>query len=113
MSAFLYLAVASSFQHQLIQALQTLHVGGLFPFSGLSDSEEIFMKGDLIQTAVNMAVNDIQDQDILPGYQLQLHINDTQVRAGKLKRNIISNFVRVIIFTIISLFKTSCARKKL
>ena len=78
--AFLYLAVANNCQyHAKTLALQVLNIGGLFPFGGVSE-REVSMNGDLIQPAVNMALKDIEDKGILPGYQLQLHVNDTQVR---------------------------------
>ena len=38
------------------------------------------MKADLILPMVNMAIQDIESKDILPGYRLQLYVNDTQVR---------------------------------
>lgn len=71
-------------------ALQTLHIGVLLPFSGLTEREKS-MKGNLIQPAVYMALKDIESQAILPEYHLQLHINDTQVRmsqASSLKINL-------------------------
>ena len=80
--AFLYLTVASNLQYHLIWAISTLHIGGLFPFSGLGGNGGS-MKGDLIEKAVRMAIEDIQMKGILPGYLLQLHINDTQVRPKK------------------------------
>ena len=80
--AFLYLTVASNLQYHLIWAIATLHIGGLFPFSGLGGNG-VSMKGDLIEKAVRMAIEDIQIKGILPGYLLQLHINDTQVRPKK------------------------------
>ena len=80
--AFLYLTVASNLQYHLIWAIPKLHIGGLFPFSGVGD-EGVSMKGDLIEKAVEMAIHDVQSKDILPGYQLQLHINDTRVRQTK------------------------------
>ena len=80
--AFLYLTVASNLQYHLIWAISTLHIGGLFPFSGLGD-DGVSMKGDLIEKAVRMAIEDVQSKGILPGYRLQLHINDTQVRPKK------------------------------
>ena len=39
------------------------------------------MKGELIQPAVSMAIKDVEKKVILPGYRLQLHVNDTQVRG--------------------------------
>lgn len=39
------------------------------------------MKGELIQPAVSMAIEDVEKKAILPGYRLQLHANDTRVRS--------------------------------
>ena len=81
---FLYLLVAHGAKCQGALAQRTpLHIGGLYPFGGLTEGEES-MKGDLIQPAVNMALKDIESKAILPKYQLQLHVNDTQVRESRL-----------------------------
>lgn len=82
---FLYLAVAYNSHYQGTLALQRLHIGGLFPFGGLQETE-ISMKGDLIEAAVNMALKDVEDKNILPEYKLQLHVNDTQCRADHASR---------------------------
>lgn len=80
--AFLYLVVANIFQFQMkTLAIKTLYIGGLFPFSGLTNSTEYSMKGELIQPAVSMAIEDVEKGAILPGYRLQLHVNDTRVRS--------------------------------
>lgn len=64
---FPYLAVAYNSHYQGILALQRLHIGGLFPFGGLQETE-ISKKGDLIEAAVNMALKDVEGKNILPGY---------------------------------------------
>ena len=80
--AFLYLVVANIFRFQVkTLAIKTLYIGGLFPFSGLTNSIESSMKGDLIQPAVSMAIEDVEKKAILAGYRLQLHVNDTRVRS--------------------------------
>ena len=38
------------------------------------------MKGELVQPAVSMAIEDINRLGVLPGYRLKLHSNDTKVR---------------------------------
>ena len=80
--AFLYLVVANIFR--LTLAFQTLYIGGLYPFTGLSTGRQSSMKGELIQPAVSMAIKDVERKAILPGYRLQLHVNDTQV-GGQLR----------------------------
>ena len=83
--AFLYLVVASLFRFQVkTLAFQTLYIGSLYPFTGLRTGRQSSMKGELIQPAVSMAIKDVEKKAILPGYRLQLHVNDTQVR-GKLR----------------------------
>lgn len=79
--AFLSLVVVNMFRFQVkTLAVQTLHIGVLYPFSGLSNGRQSSMEGELIQPAVSMAIKDVQKKAILPGYRLQLHVNDTQVR---------------------------------
>ena len=81
---FLNLFVAHSAHYQGALAQQApLHIGGLFPFGGFTEGEES-MKGDLIQPAINMALKDIESNAILPRYQIQFHVNDTQVRESRL-----------------------------
>ena len=80
--AFLSLVVVNMFRFQVkTLAVQTLHIGGLYPFGGLSNGRQSSMKGELIQPAVSMAIEDVEKKAILPGYRLQLHVNDTQVGA--------------------------------
>ncbi|KAL9965837.1 hypothetical protein ACROYT_G029691 [Oculina patagonica] len=83
---FLYLVVANILRFQVTQAIQTLHIGGLYPFTGLNNDRQSSMKGDLIQQAVSMAVKDVEKKDILSGYQLELHVNDTQCRVDHASR---------------------------
>lgn len=79
--AFLSLVVVNMFRFHVTLAVQTLHIGGLYPFSGVSNGRQSSMKGELIQPAVSMAIKDVEKKVILPGYRLQLHVNDTQVRG--------------------------------
>ena len=80
--AFQYLVVANIFRFQVkTLAIQTLHIGGLYPFSGLTNGRQSSMEGELIQPAVCMAIEDVEKKAILPGYRLQLHVNDTEVRG--------------------------------
>ena len=80
--AFQYLVVANIFRFQVkTLAIQTLHIGGLYPFSGLTNGRQSSMEGELIQPAVSMAIEDVEKKAILPGYRLQLHVNDTEVRG--------------------------------
>lgn len=80
---FLYLVVANIFTVQETLALQTLHIGGLFPFSGLANGRQTSMNGELIQAAVTMATADVEKKAVLPpGYKLQLYVNDTKVSAN-------------------------------
>ena len=77
---FLYLEVAKIFMAQETFALQALHIGGFFPFTGLSNGSKSSMKGEFIRAAVSMAIEDVEKQKVLPnGYSLQLHANDTKV----------------------------------
>ena len=79
--AFLSLVVVNMFRFQVTLAIQTLHIGGLYPFSGLSNGRQSSMKGELIRPAVSMAIEDVEKKAILPGYRLHLLVNDTQVRG--------------------------------
>lgn len=78
---FLHLVVADILRCQGTAEIRKLHIGGLYPFTGVNNGRQSSMKGDLIQQAVTMAVEDVGKKGILPGYQLQLHVNDTQVIA--------------------------------
>ena len=60
-------------------ALEIIHIGGLFTLSPVR-GREAFASGEMVRRAASMAVNDINNKpEILPGYQLKLHANDTQV----------------------------------
>lgn len=84
---FLYLEVAKIFIVQETFALQTLHIGGFFPFTGLSNGSKSSMKGEFIRAAVSMAIEDVEKQKVLPnGYSLQLHANDTKCRMDHASR---------------------------
>lgn len=57
-------------------ALTNLHIGGLFPISGSGG----WLGGQGCLPAARMALNDVNSKpDLLPGYQLVLHWNDSQV----------------------------------
>ena len=60
----------------LINAVSTLHIGGLFPLSGSS----AFSAGKSFLSASERAIEMVNRRnDVLPGYRLQLIWNDTQV----------------------------------
>lgn len=60
----------------LINAVSTLHIGGLFPMSGSS----VFSAGKSLLSASERAIEMVNRRnDVLPGYQLQLIWNDTKV----------------------------------
>ena len=60
----------------LINAVSTLHIGGLFPMSGSS----VFSAGESFLSASERAIEMVNTRnDVLPGYRLQLIWNDTQV----------------------------------
>ena len=60
----------------LINAISTLHIGGLFPMSGY----EPFSAGKSLLSASERAIEMVnRREDVLPGYRLQLIWNDTQV----------------------------------
>ena len=82
---FLYLAVANSLYSKETLALQTLHIGALVPFD-VTNERDKRMTADLILPMVKIALKDIERKALLPGYRLQLHVNDTQVRALKSAR---------------------------
>ena len=82
---FLYLAVANSLYSKETLALQTLNIGVLVPFD-VTNERDKRMTADLILPMVEIALKDIERKALLPGYQLQLHVNDTQVRALKSAR---------------------------
>lgn len=82
---FLYLAVENAIYSKETPALQTLHIGALFPFDVTNERDKT-MRADLILPMVKIALEDIERKAPLPGYRLQLHVNDTQVRALKTAR---------------------------
>ena len=60
----------------LIYAVSTLRIGGLFPMSGSS----VASAGKSLLPASELAIDLVNRRsDVLPGYQLQLSWNDTQV----------------------------------
>lgn len=82
---FLYLAVANSLYSKETLALQTLHIGVLVPFD-VTNERDKRMTADLILPMVEIALKDIERKALLPGYQLQLHVNDTQCRTDHASR---------------------------
>ncbi|XP_044180693.1 gamma-aminobutyric acid type B receptor subunit 2-like [Acropora millepora] len=82
---FLYLAVANSLYSKETLALQTLHIGALVPFD-VTNERDKRMTADLILPMVEIALEDIERKALLPGYQLQLHVNDTQCRTDHASR---------------------------
>ncbi|XP_068685324.1 gamma-aminobutyric acid type B receptor subunit 2-like isoform X2 [Montipora foliosa] len=82
---FLHLVAVTTVHFKEASALQTLHIGAFFPFN-VTNAREETMKADLILPMVNMAIKDIESKDILPGYRLQLYVNDTQCRTDHASR---------------------------
>ncbi|KAI1308651.1 Gamma-aminobutyric acid type B receptor subunit 1 [Halotydeus destructor] len=57
----------------------SLHIGGLFPITGSAG----WLGGTGCLPAARMALNDVNEKsDLLPGYQLVLHWNDSQCNPG-------------------------------
>jgi hypothetical protein len=53
---------------------KALHIGGIFPMSGS------WAGGQGCRPAVEMALRQINDRiDLLPGYRLEMHSNDSEV----------------------------------
>lgn len=65
---------ALGYQHD--GQLKKLHIGGLFPISGTGG----WLGGQGCLPAVKMALEDVNKaKNLLPGYELVLHQNDSQV----------------------------------
>lgn len=59
-----------------VVALKELHIGGIFPIAGKGG----WQGGQACMPAAKMALEDVNNQDnLLPGYQLTLHSNDSEV----------------------------------
>lgn len=53
-----------------------LHIGGIFPIGGKGG----WQGGQACEPAVRLALEDVNKNSILSGYQLKLHWNDSEVR---------------------------------
>ena len=54
-----------------------LHIGGIFPINGKGG----WQGGQACMPAANLALEDVnRRKDLLPGYLLKLHSNDSEVR---------------------------------
>ena len=56
-----------------ITDIKELHLIGLFPHSGM------WRGGDSIQTAIQLAMDQINSMDAIPGYRLRITAHDTKV----------------------------------
>ena len=66
--------------------LTDLHIGGLFPISG----EGGWQGGQGCLPAAEMALNDVNDKaDLLAGYRLVLHWNDSEVSLSFFFHNVV------------------------
>lgn len=60
-----------------------LHIGGIFPIAG----EGGWQGGQACMPAANLALEDVNaKKDLLPGYTLKLHSNDSEVSTQKIQR---------------------------
>ncbi|XP_070553587.1 gamma-aminobutyric acid type B receptor subunit 1-like isoform X2 [Ptychodera flava] len=57
---------------------RTIYIGGLFSLNGTSYSKD----GHSELLAAKLAIDDINDGNVLPGYQLTMYFNDTQCDPG-------------------------------
>lgn len=53
-----------------------LHIGGIFPINGKGKG---WQGGQACEPAVRLALEDVNKNSILSGYQLKLHWNDSEV----------------------------------
>lgn len=64
---------------QIALGLNELHIGGIFPIGGKGG----WQGGQACMPAAKMALADVNKrEDLLPGYQLILHSNDSEVSVG-------------------------------
>lgn len=62
----------------IANGLKELHIGGIFPIAGKGG----WQGGQACMPAAKMALADVNEQEnLLPGYQLTLHSNDSEVSA--------------------------------
>lgn len=60
----------------LDEATNVLHIGGIFPIEG----EGGWQGGQACKPAASLALDDVNKRkDLLPGFTLQLHWNDSEV----------------------------------
>lgn len=78
-----------------------LHIGGIFPIAG----EGGWQGGQACMPAANLALEDVNKRkDLLPGYVLKLHSNDSEVSTSILYfdfntlRFLINNTVKVLFY---------------
>lgn len=55
-----------------------LHIGGIFPIGGKGG----WQGGQACEPAVRLALDDVNKNSVLSGYQLNLHWNDSEVTAA-------------------------------
>lgn len=66
-----------------VVGLNELHIGGIFPIGGKGG----WQGGQACMPAAKMALADVNKQpNLLPGYQLTLHSNDSEVSVPFAKR---------------------------
>lgn len=59
-----------------------LHIGGIFPIGGKGG----WQGGQACEPAVRLALDDVNKNSVLSGYQLNLHWNDSEVTARVIRR---------------------------
>jgi len=80
-----------------------LHIGGIFPIGGKGG----WQGGQACEPAVRLALEDVNKNSILSGYQLKLHWNDSEVSSYQIfcVRNIHSySYQNNIILIILKMF---------
>jgi len=79
-----------------------LHIGGIFPIGGKGG----WQGGQACEPAVRLALEDVNKNSILSGYQLKLHWNDSEVSLPT-KYFILGSFTPVVINKINNIYDFS------
>lgn len=66
---------------------KVLHIGGIFPIGGKGG----WQGGQACEPAVRLALEDVNKNSVLSGYQLKLHWNDSEVRRTPTKYFILTS----------------------
>ncbi|CRL02840.1 CLUMA_CG015787, isoform A [Clunio marinus] len=74
--SFYFFITILVFETSYVNGTNQLHIGGIFPIAGKGG----WQGGQACMPAANLALEDVNNNpDLLPGFQLTLHSNDSEV----------------------------------